>query len=232
MIPQVRAATARVHRAAIALVCLLLALPAVAAPRERVVVAFGDSLTAGYLLPARDGFTQQLERALNARGHRVQVVNAGVSGDTSAGGRARLGWVIDRLKTKPDLVILELGANDMLRGIDPAITRANLDAMLTEFARRRIPVVLAGMFSTPSMGIGYVDAYNRIFPELARKHGAIYYPFFMKGVALNRPLLLADNLHPNARGVAVMVANIAPTIERALAPKPMVARVGGAAPGR
>ena len=210
----------RYHLALLALLALMFAAsaPAVAQPRERLILAFGDSLTAGFRLPARDGFTAQLERALDARGRNVRVHNAGVSGDTTSGGRARLNYVLASLGRNPDLVILELGANDMLRMQEPAITRANLDAMLAELRRRRIPVVLAGMSSSPNLGVAYVDEFNRIFPELARKHGATLYPFFLQGVAFQRPLLLDDGLHPNARGVAVIVRNILPTVERALPP--------------
>lgn len=187
-----------------------------AAPREAVILAFGDSLTAGYQLPARQGFTGQLEAALRARGYRVRVLNAGVSGDTTSAGRARLGWVLKSQKTKPDLAIVELGANDMLRGIDPAVPRANLDAILAELRKRGIPVVLAGMGASRTLGPDYVQAFDAIFPDLAKKHGAALYPFFLKGVAFEKALLLPDGLHPNAKGVSVIVRNILPTIEAAL----------------
>ncbi len=214
----------REHRAAgavlqtlAATLLLLLVAAAPAGAQERLILAFGDSLTAGYQLRAADGFTAQLERALRARGHQVRVHNAGVSGDTTATGRARLGWVLSSLKTKPDLAIVELGANDMLRGLPPAQARANLDAILAELKRQGIPVVLAGMAASRTLGPDYVRQFDAIYPELARKHGAILYPFFLKDVALERPLLLADGLHPNAQGVAVIVRNILPTVERALA---------------
>ncbi|MDT7934021.1 MAG: arylesterase [Sphingomonadaceae bacterium] len=205
----------------LAIVALMgLALPAAAQQpspaAEPVILALGDSLTAGYQLPSQDGFTAQLERALRARGRAVRVHNAGVSGDTSSGGRQRLQWVLNGLKQKPALAIVELGANDMLRGIDPSVTRANLDAILAEFRKRGIPVVLAGMFSSPTLGVDYVDRFNRLYPDLAKKHGATLYPFFLKGVAFNPPLLLPDGLHPNARGVDVIVRNMLPTIEGAL----------------
>lgn len=186
-----------------------------AAP-ERLILGFGDSLMAGYGLKGSESFPAQLEARLRAEGRPVRVHNAGVSGDTTAGGRARLPWVLNSLKKKPDLAILELGANDMLRGLPPAQTRANLDAMLTEFRKRGIPVILAGMFGGPNLGVRYVDEFNAIYPALAKKHGAVHYPFFLKGVAFNRPLLLEDGLHPNRQGVAVMVTNILPTVRKSL----------------
>lgn len=183
---------------------------------ERLILAFGDSLTAGYGLKPNESFPAQLEALLRSDGRSVRVHNAGVSGDTTTGGRNRLNWVLAGLKQKPDLVILELGANDMLRGIDPSITRANLDAMMTEFKKRGIPVVLAGMFSAPNLGVAYIDSYNSIYPDLAKKHGATLYPFFLKGVAFNEPLLLADRIHPNRQGVAVIARNILPTVRKVL----------------
>lgn len=193
---------------------------AMAAPRERLILAFGDSLTAGFRLKPNESFPAQLEAALRAEGQQIRVHNAGVSGDTTAGGKARLGWVLNGLKRKPDLVILELGANDMLRGIDPKITRANMDAMLAEFDRRDIPVIVAGMFSAQNLGVRYFDAFNSLYPELAKKYGATYYPFFLRGVAFNEALLLDDRLHPNRQGVAVIVKNILPTVRQALAKLP------------
>lgn len=187
-----------------------------AKPSEPVILAFGDSLTAGFQLPAKDGFTGQLEAALRARGWAVRVHNAGVSGDTTAGGLARLGWVTDSVRPKPALAIVELGANDMLRGIDPAIPRANLDKILAEFRRRQIPVLLAGMGASRTLGPDYVRAFDSIYPDLAKKHGVPLYPFFLKGVAFEKGLLLSDGLHPNAKGVAVIVKNILPSVEAAL----------------
>lgn len=196
---------------------------AYAAPRT--VLALGDSLTAGYRLGPNDGFPAQLEAALKAEGRNVRVHNAGVSGDTSVGGKARLAWVLAGLKTNPDLAIVELGANDMLRGYSPAITRANLDAILTEFSKRKIPVILAGMFGGPNLGVRYLDEFNAVYPALAKKHGATLYPFFLKGVAFNRPLLLDDGMHPNKAGVALIVKNILPTVRKSLdgLPRPAVA---------
>lgn len=195
---------------------LLLALSHPVAAAERLVLAFGDSLTAGYQLKPGEGFAPQLEAALRKRGYAVTVRNAGVSGDTTAQGRARLGWVLNSLKAKPDLVILELGANDMLRGQDPATAKANLDAMLAELAKRRIPVLLAGMRASPNLGPAYAKAFDPIYAELAKKYGVPLYPFFMNGVAATPKLQLADGMHPNAAGVAVIVKGILPSVEAAL----------------
>ena len=197
---------------------LLLALmpQGAAAASPRTILAFGDSLTAGYLLKPGEGFAPQLEAALRAKGYAVGVHNAGVSGDTTAQGRARLGWVLAGLKAKPDLVILELGANDMLRGQPPATARANLDAMLSEFGKRGIPVVLAGMRASPNLGPGYAHEFDAIFPTLAKTHGAALYPFFMAGVVGGHGLQLGDGLHPTKAGVAVIVRGILPTVTAAL----------------
>lgn len=196
----------------------LVSQAAVAAPRT--ILAFGDSLTAGYQLRPGDGFAPQLEAALRKSGRDVRVVNAGVSGDTTSGGRARIGWVLNGLKVKPDLAILELGANDMLRGQSPARARDNLDAMLAELGKRGIPVVLAGMRASPNLGGAYVREFDAIYPALARKHDAALYPFFMDGVALSRGLVLDDGLHPNREGVARIVRGILPTVSTALDRRP------------
>lgn len=195
---------------------LLLVVPAAASPVRPLVLAFGDSLTAGYQLPVTQGFTAQLEAALRAKGIAATVHNAGVSGDTSTGGRARLGWVLAGLGAKPDLVILELGANDMLRGTDPVVARANLDAMLAEVGRRHIPVLIAGMLAAPNLGPGYARQFNAIYPDLAHKYRAPLYPFFLNGVTLHPALQLPDRLHPTAAGVAVIVRGILPAVVRAL----------------
>jgi acyl-CoA thioesterase I len=195
-------------------VVLIFATPALA--RDKLVLAFGDSLTAGYGLKPNESFPAQLQAALRKNGIAARVHNGGVSGDTSAAGKARLGWVLASLKAKPDLVILELGANDMLRGLSPAQTRANLDAMLADLKRRRIPVLLAGMRAAPNLGKAYQAQFDPLFPALAKTHGARLYPFFMNGVAANRALLLGDQMHPNARGVAVIVRGIMPQVGAAL----------------
>ncbi|MBY6264727.1 arylesterase [Azospirillum sp. 412522] len=173
------------------------------------LLALGDSLTAGYGLPEPQGFTRQLEKALAAKGYSVTVVNAGVSGDTTAGGRARLDWA---LADKPDAAIVELGANDMLRGLDPGQARANLDAILKTLKERRIPTLLAGMFASPSLGKPYTDQFNAIYPDLAKTYDVPLYPFFLDGVALQQALIQPDGLHPNAQGVAVIVERILPSV--------------------
>lgn len=214
-----------VHLTLSVLVASMLMTPiAEAAPvsSERLILAFGDSLTAGYRLKPGESFPAQLEAMLRADGVKARVHNAGVSGDTTSGGKSRLGWVLTGLKQKPDLAILELGANDMLRGQSPKITEANLDAMLGEFRKRGIPVVLAGMFASQNLGVRYFDEFNAIYPKLAKKHGATLYPFFMKGVVFNKPLLLDDGIHPNPQGVAIIAKNILPTVKAELLklPKP------------
>jgi acyl-CoA thioesterase-1 len=182
----------------------------------RLIVAYGDSLMAGYNLRPGEGFAPQLQKALRARGHDVRVVSAAVSGDTTAAGRQRLGWVMGGLKTTPDLVILGLGANDMLRGLPPAEAKRNLDAMIAEFSRRGVKVLIAGMLAAPNLGPGYAKAFNTMYPALAKKHAAPLYPFFMRGVVANQALLLGDGMHPNPKGVATIVRNITPSVEAAL----------------
>lgn len=187
-----------------------------AAARPLVVLAFGDSLTAGYQLPPGQGFAPQLERALKARGRDITVVGAGLSGDTSTQGRARVGWVLAGMKRKPDLVVLELGANDMLRGQPPRVAKANLDAMVKAFQANGARVLVAGMRANPTLGRAYVAEYEALFPAVARANGAALYPFFLDGVAAQKGLQLADGMHPNARGVQVMVQRILPAVEREL----------------
>lgn len=177
------------------------------------IVGFGDSLMAGYLLPASDAFPQKLEKALIDKGYNVTVENAGVSGDTTSGGLARLDWSIP---DGTDLVILELGANDALRGIAPNLTEQNLKAMLTRLQQRNIPVLLAGMIAPPNMGTDYAEKFNPIFGRLAAEFGAGLYPFFLDGVATHKELQLEDGLHPNANGVDQMVSAFLPTIESSL----------------
>ncbi len=189
---------------------LFFATPALA--REKLVLAFGDSLTAGYGLKPGDAFPAQLQAALKKNGIQARVHNGGVSGDTSAAGKARLGWVIASLKTKPDLVILELGANDMLRGLKPAQTRTNLDAILADLKRRGIPVLIAGMRASPNLGKAYQAQFDVIYPALAKKYGVGLYPFFMDGVTPNKALLIADQMHPNPKGVAIIVRRIYPLV--------------------
>lgn len=192
---------------------VLFSAPAAAA--SKVILAFGDSLTAGFGLPAEDSLPAQLERALRAQGLDVAVQNAGVSGDTTAGGRSRLAWTLG--DEPPDLVLLALGANDALRGTDPDETRRNLDAMLTELKRRRVPVLLIGMQAPRNLDAEYRDAFDAVFPDLAAKHGVPLYPFLLDGVAMDPKLNQPDGLHPNAEGVAVIVERLAPYVVRALA---------------
>jgi acyl-CoA thioesterase I len=177
------------------------------------IVAFGDSLSAGYELPENEGFPKQLEAALKAKGLDIVVENSSVSGDTSTSGLERLDWSI---ADGTQLVILELGANDALRGIDPALTRSNIDAMITRLKQRNIKVVLAGMLAPPNMGETYAKPFNAIFPELAAQHQIALYPFFMDGVITEPQLKLSDGLHPNAKGVAVIVSGILPLIQAEL----------------
>ena len=181
--------------------------------RRLTLVALGDSLTAGYLLPANVGFTAVLERALRQDGYDVTIVNAGVSGDTAAGGLARLDWA---LGDGADGVILELGANDMLRGIDPGVTRRSLEAIMDRLTANKIKVLIAGMYASPSLGVDYKHAFDRIYPDLAAKYEALFYPFFLQGIATDTSLTLADGLHPNAAGVAKIVAGILPSVETLL----------------
>jgi acyl-CoA thioesterase I len=195
---------------------LMAASHAPAEARDVHVLAFGDSLTAGYGLPPGQGFAPQLEDMLRRNGVRAFVTNAGVSGNTAAQGRARLKWTLDGLKAKPDLAIVALGANDMLRGLPPKQTRADLDAIVRELKRRGIPVLIAGMLAAPNLGSRYMSEYNRIFPDLAREQGAELYPFFLAGVAGNPALALPDKVHPNFQGIKKMVGGITPTVLRAL----------------
>jgi len=191
------------------LACLvLLVSPAWAAPLR--IVALGDSLTAGYQLAPTDAFPAKLQAALRAKGYDVEVVNAGVSGDTAANGLARLDWSVP---AETDAVIVELGANDMLRGLDPARTRATLAEILPRLRARGLPVLLAGMRASPNLGPDYVAAFDAIYPDLAGHYGALLYPFFLDGVALDQAYTLSDGLHPTARGVDVIVARILPSVE-------------------
>ena len=180
------------------------------------LLALGDSLTAGYGLPPGLGFAPQLQDHLRRHGVRAFVTNGGVSGDTAAAARARIAWTLDGMKTQPDLAVVALGGNDMLRGLPPRETRAALDAILAELKRRRIKVLLAGMLAAPNMGPDYAREYNAIFPALAKKHGAAFYPFFLQGVAGNPRLNLPDRVHPNFQGIKKMVSGITPAVVRAL----------------
>ena len=198
------------------LFCLALSGPAAARPRAPLIWAFGDSLAAGYGLPPAQGFTAQLQAALRRAGVAATVRNGGVAGDTAAQARARLKWGLRGLGVAPDLVIVELGANDMLRGLPVAQAQANLDTILAELRRRRIPVLLAGMRAAPNLGADYARAFGAMYPALARKYGVPLYPFFLDGVAGRRSLIQADGLHPNAQGVHVIVARMLPRVTSSL----------------
>lgn len=184
------------------------------AARPLRLVALGDSLTAGLGLAQSDAFPAQLERSLRSKGYRVDVANAGVSGDTSGGGLQRLDWAVPQ---GTDAVIVELGANDALRGIDPALTRQALDKILTRLAARGIPALVAGMKAPANWGPDYVTKFDPLFAELAAKHGAMLYPFFLDGVVGRVDLNQGDGLHPTAAGIAEIVARILPSVEKLLA---------------
>lgn len=181
-----------------------------------VILAFGDSLYAGYQLNPGAGYPPRLEAALNASGVPARVVNAGVSGDTTAAALQRLKFTLDNQPVKPTLALVGLGGNDMLRGLPPAETRANLDAILTEFDQRGIPVVVTGMLAAPNLGADYQKQFNPIWPELARKHKAGLVPFFLAPVLGNKALMLEDNVHPNAQGVDRIVAATKDEVAKAL----------------
>ncbi|MBA2126117.1 arylesterase [Hyphomicrobium methylovorum] len=174
------------------------------------ILAFGDSLTAGYGVKATEAFPAQLQMALEAKGYKVTVLNGGVSGDTTSGGAQRLDWA---LEPPPDGVILELGANDALRGIDPKEPRANLDAMLEKLKAKNIAVLIAGMRAPNNWGADYSKAFDAIYPDLAAKYGYPLYPFFLDGVALDRSFSQSDGLHPTAAGIAEIVKRILPEVE-------------------
>ena len=198
---------------------LLLAAPGAAAAETVTVAAIGDSLTAGYGLPRDEGFVPQLERWLRARGHDVRIVNAGVSGDTTAGGAARVAWT---LTPEVDAVSVALGGNDFLRGIDPATSRANLSAILGEIEEAGLPALVVGLIASPNYGAEWKAAFDAMFPEEAAAHGAAYAPSFFAGMtraagggspAELRSYMQPDGIHPNAEGVALVVAHLGPFYE-------------------
>ena len=196
-----------------ALICVLTSValgwmqPAASEPLR--ILVLGDSLTAGYGLAAEDSFPAKLEAALKTDGYDVSVINGGVSGDTTAGGRARLDWA---LADQPDLVIVALGGNDGLRAVDPKVTRENLAAILERLETEGLPVLLAGMYAPPNLGKEYGEAFNAIYPELAERYGAVLYPFFLEGVATDSTLNQADGIHPNPKGVEIIVEGILPQL--------------------
>jgi acyl-CoA thioesterase I len=191
-------------------------MPALAKTPE--VLAFGDSLTAGLGLPANEAFPARLAERLKEDGIDVKMVNAGVSGDTTTDGLARLDWA---LADKPDYVILALGANDALRGIDPKIARANLDKMIVKIQASGAKLLLLGMLAPANWGADYEHAFDSIYPELAKAHDVPLYPFFLEGVAMNPALNQPDGLHPNERGVAILVDHIAPLVAKLIGDKAM-----------
>jgi acyl-CoA thioesterase-1 len=182
--------------------------------REPVIVAFGDSLTAGLGLPEKDSFPAQLETALRARGQEVKVVNAGVSGDTAAAGLARLDWA---MPGDASSVIIELGANDALQGLDPAATKATLENIVTKVKARGLPILLAGMEAPRNLGKDYVEQFRAIYADLAQRYDLVFYPFFLDGVVLDDQYMQDDGLHPNAQGVARIVELMLPKVEELLA---------------
>jgi len=188
--------------------------PSRAADAPIRIVALGDSLTAGFGLPGEAAFPVRLEAALRAKGVAVEISNAGVSGDTSSGGLARLDWSVPE---GTDGVILELGANDALRGVDPDVTRAALRELLRRLKERGIAVLLTGMRAPPNMGQDYAGAFDAIFPALAAEYDVVFYPFFLDGVAAERALNQADGLHPTAQGVDTIVRRILPKAEELIA---------------
>jgi acyl-CoA thioesterase I len=177
------------------------------------MVVLGDSLSAGLGLPAPAAFPAKLQKALNDKGMAVDMINAGVSGDTSSGGRDRLDWSVPE---GTEAVIVELGANDALRGVDPAVTRAALSDILGRLKARRIAVLVCGMLAPPNYGHDYADRFNAIYPQLAKAFDVPLYPFFLNGVAADAKLNQADGIHPTAEGVDIIVQNILPSVEALL----------------
>jgi acyl-CoA thioesterase-1 len=190
--------------------CAAFATSGLAGDRPVRIVAFGDSLTAGYGLPVQAAFPVKLERALKAKGYAVEIVNAGVSGDTAARGLARLDWSVPE---DTDAVIVELGANDMLLGLDPRVTRNALTEIIRRLTDRKIPVLLAGMRAAPNLGSAYGSEFDRIYADLARESGVLFYPFFLDGIVTHSRFNLQDGVHPNAAGIDAIVERILPHVE-------------------
>lgn len=192
---------------------VLAQVPAANLAKPVKMVVLGDSLSAGFGLPASAAFPTRLQKSLETKGIKVDMINAGVSGDTSSGGRDRLDWSVPE---GTEAVILELGANDALRGTDPAVTRAALSDILTRLKARKVAVLLCGMLAPPNYGSDYAARFNAIYPELSKSFGVPLYPFFLAGVAADAKLNQADGLHPTADGVDVIVTNILPMVEALL----------------
>ncbi len=183
---------------------------------QQLVLAFGDSLYAGYGVDQDQSFPAVLERQLEGQGVPARVINAGVSGDTTAAGLARLSFALEGLPRKPDLAIVGLGANDALRGVDPSETRRNLDAIMSELDRRGIPVVITGMMAPRNLGRDYSSRFDAIYPDLAKRYDARLDPFFLDGVITRPDLLLKDGIHPNAAGIEIMVKRVGPLVAQEL----------------
>ena len=198
----------------VTMACLLSEAYAQSETKTTKIVAFGDSLTAGLGLPAQDAFPAKLRAALKAKGIDTTVANAGVSGDTAAGGLERLDWSVPG---DTDAVILELGANDALRGLEPALTQKALNAILDKLAGRHVPVLLAGMKAPRNLGSDYTAKFDAVYPALAANHRVLFYPFFLEGVAADPHLNQGDGMHPTAAGVEVIVRNILPQVEELIA---------------
>ena len=196
----------------------LLSIAAHAASTPRLVLMLGDSLTAGYGLPAGQSVPARLEAQLKAKGYAVRVHNGGVSGDTSAQGRARLGWLLKSLGRTPDVVIVELGANDMLRGLPPKEAETHLNAIMQELQKRKIKIILSGMLAAPNLGPAYAKEFNAIYPRLAKKYGATLDPFYMQDIAAQPAFLLSDKIHPNAQGAEKIAKRLAPLVKKLLGP--------------
>jgi acyl-CoA thioesterase I len=204
----------RIAALAVTMACLTTPGLAYAADKPLKIVALGDSLTAGFGLPAQDAFTSKLQAALKAKGYDVRIVNAGVSGDTAAAGLERLEWSVP---DDADGVIVELGANDALRGLDPALADKALSTVLDRLAAKHLPILLAGMLAPRNLGSDYTAKFDAIYPKLAANHPVVFYPFFLEGVASDPHLNQGDGLHPNAAGVDVIVQRILPKVEELLA---------------
>jgi acyl-CoA thioesterase-1 len=185
-----------------------------AADRPAKIVALGDSLTTGLGLPARDAFPARLQQALKAKGIAAEIVDAGVSGDTASGGLSRLDWSVPQ---DADAVIVELGANDALRGIDPKVTRAALDKIVAQLRERKIEVLLCGMLAPRNLGGDYAASFDPIFPEIAKAHGVVFHPFFLEGIAADPKFTQSDGMHPNAAGVGKIIEGILPKVEELIA---------------
>jgi acyl-CoA thioesterase-1 len=214
MLPSFTLLTSRV---AALLLCLTLAVAPAQVPAEAAdpirILAFGDSLTAGYGLSEAQSLPAQLADALNNMGRPVTVINGGVSGDTTADGLTRIDWA---LADKPQIMILALGGNDMLRGVDPGTTRANLDAIIEKAKAQGVEIVLAGMLAPPNLGAEYKSAYDAVYSDLAKAHNLLFMPFLLQDVAQDSDLNQADGIHPNGDGVAVMVHNLLPYVTEAM----------------